>query len=165
MIDCPLTLIVDTPGEYWFSIIPQNDFGPSGQTGIANSFIGDETLAMQANPGEGFGFGSIQQLDGELALRLSSGTVVDPCDNPLLNKCSSDANGDNIVSLTDLLVIISEWGLCGDGTYRPQGDIAPIPNGDCCVNLLDLLAVIAIKHHENIKRLLNRTENKIKLSK
>ena len=28
-----------------------------------------------------------------------------------------------------------------------------------------LLAVIVIKHHENIKRLLNRTENKIKLSK
>ena len=28
-----------------------------------------------------------------------------------------------------------------------------------------LLALIIIKHHENIKRLLNRTENKIKLSK
>jgi len=31
--------------------------------------------------------------------------------------------------------------------------------------LIYLLAVIVIKHHENIKRLLNRTENKIKLSK
>ena len=31
--------------------------------------------------------------------------------------------------------------------------------------LLYLLVVIVIKHHENIKRLLNRTENKIKLSK
>ena len=30
--------------------------------------------------------------------------------------------------------------------------------------LIYLLAVIVIKHHENIKRLLNRTENKIKLS-
>ena len=33
------------------------------------------------------------------------------------------------------------------------------------VLLIYLLAVIVIKHHENIKRLLNRTENKIKLSK
>ena len=31
--------------------------------------------------------------------------------------------------------------------------------------LIYLLAIIVIKHHENIKRLLNRTENKIKLSK
>ena len=31
--------------------------------------------------------------------------------------------------------------------------------------LIYLLAVIVIKHYENIKRLLNRTENKIKLSK
>tara|TARA_Y100000996_G_C22322393_1_gene560910 strand:+ start:165 stop:734 length:570 start_codon:yes stop_codon:yes gene_type:complete len=31
--------------------------------------------------------------------------------------------------------------------------------------LIYLLAVIVIKHHENIKRLLNGTENKIKLSK
>ena len=31
--------------------------------------------------------------------------------------------------------------------------------------LIYLLAVIVIKHRENIKRLLNRTENKIKLSK
>jgi len=31
--------------------------------------------------------------------------------------------------------------------------------------LIYLLAVVVIKHHENIKRLLNRTENKIKLSK
>ena len=31
--------------------------------------------------------------------------------------------------------------------------------------LISLLAIIVIKHHENIKRLLNGTENKIKLSK
>ena len=143
LIDCPLTLIVDTPGEYWFSIIPQNDFGPSGQTGIANSYIGDGTLAMQANPGEGFGFGPLQQLAGELAFRLTSGTVENPCENPLPNDCASDSNGDNVVSLTDLLLVISQWGVCGDGTLRPEGDIAPLPNGDCCVNLTDLLAVIS----------------------
>ena len=48
--------------------------------------------------------------------------------------------------------------------------IAPIHfivNGDnyIAIFLIYLLAVIVIKHHENIKRLLNRTENKIKLSK
>ena len=48
--------------------------------------------------------------------------------------------------------------------------IAPIyfiVKGDnyTAIFLIYLLAVIVIKHHENIKRLLNRTENKIKLSK
>ena len=48
--------------------------------------------------------------------------------------------------------------------------IAPlyfIVEGDnyIAIFLIYLLAVIVIKHHENIKRLLNRTENKIKLSK
>ena len=48
--------------------------------------------------------------------------------------------------------------------------IAPIHfivNGDnyIAIFLIYLLAVIVIKHHENIKRLLNGTENKIKLSK
>lgn len=143
LIECPVTLVLDAEGEYWFSLIPQNDFGPSGQTGIANSFIGDGIQAIQANPGEGFGFGSLQQLDGELALRLSSGTVADPCETPLRANCTSDVNGDNIVSLPDLLIVISEWGLCGDGTFRPQGDIAPLPNGDCCVNLTDLLSIIS----------------------
>lgn len=143
LIECPTTLIVETPGDYWVSFIPQNDFGPSGQTGIANSYIGDETTAMQANPGEGFGFGPLQSLSVNLAIRLSSGSVADPCDEPLSNSCAADANGDNIVALEDLLVIISNWGVCGDGTYRPVGDVAPLPNGDCCVNLSDLLAVIA----------------------
>ena len=48
--------------------------------------------------------------------------------------------------------------------------IAPIyfiVKGDnyIAIFLIYLLAVIVIKHHENIKRLLNGTENKIKLSK
>jgi len=48
--------------------------------------------------------------------------------------------------------------------------IAPIyfiVQGDnyIAIFLIYLLVVIVIKHHENIKRLLNRTENKIKLSK
>ena len=48
--------------------------------------------------------------------------------------------------------------------------IAPIyfiVHGDnyIAIFLIYLLAVIVIKHRENIKRLLNRTENKIKLSK
>ena len=38
-------------------------------------------------------------------------------------------------------------------------------NNYIAIFLIYLLAVIVIKHHENIKRLLNRTENKIKLSK
>ena len=48
--------------------------------------------------------------------------------------------------------------------------IAPIyfiinTNNYIAIFLIYLLAVIVVKHSENIKRLLNRTENKIKLSK
>ncbi len=48
--------------------------------------------------------------------------------------------------------------------------IAPIyfiinTNNYIAIFLIYLFAVIVVKHSENIKRLLNRTENKIKLSK
>ena len=44
--------------------------------------------------------------------------------------------------VSDVLAIIGAWGDCGDGTYRPTGDIAPMPNGDCCVTVADVLAVV-----------------------
>jgi hypothetical protein len=50
--------------------------------------------------------------------------------------CPADINGDNVVSITDLLAVISAWGHTGPH----PADV----NGDNIVNVADLLAVIAM---------------------
>jgi hypothetical protein len=66
----------------------------------------------------------------------------DPCQEPL-PFCNGDVapiGGDGLVNVDDLLAVINTWGQTGPP--RPQGDAAPLPNGNCLVNVDDLLAVI-----------------------
>ena len=62
--------IVLPAGTYYFAVIPWNDYGTNGQTGIAGSTLGDGTC-YQANPNGGFGFGTWQEADGNAGYRLS----------------------------------------------------------------------------------------------
>jgi len=63
---------VDLPaGEYYFAIIPWNNYGENGQTGIKGSTLGDGTF-YQANPNGGFGFGAWQQGTGNAAYRVNT---------------------------------------------------------------------------------------------
>jgi hypothetical protein len=76
------------------------------------------------------------------------GGQSNPCDSLLPAVCSADVSGpdgvpDGLVNVQDLLTVIGNWGQVGDGTFRPQGDCAPMDYGDCTVNVQDLLAVIA----------------------
>ncbi len=137
-------------GSYWFSIIPSNSFGTDGQTGLFESLNGDSTLSNQANPNEGFGWpeGPLRELNYNAAFRLYDDIFIDPCTKQLSSFCVEDVDNDGFVSILDLLEIISQWEVCGDGTYRPSGDIAPMPNGDCCVNILDLLAIVSAWNFE-----------------
>ncbi|MCP4758021.1 MAG: hypothetical protein GY876_00985 [Planctomycetes bacterium] len=64
---------------------------------------------------------------------------VDPCDIPL-GFCPEDIDGNHVVDVDDMLAGLGSFGLCGDGTFRPAGDV----NGDCCVNVDDLLQLIAV---------------------
>jgi hypothetical protein len=60
-------------GEYYFAVIPWNDFSANGQTGISNytgAEVGDGVF-WQANPNGGFGFGPWQQGAGDSAYRLT----------------------------------------------------------------------------------------------
>jgi hypothetical protein len=60
-------------GEYYFAVIPWNNFGTNGQTGIADyagGTVGD-VVYWQANPNGGFGFGPFQQGVGDAAYRLT----------------------------------------------------------------------------------------------
>ena len=61
----------------------------------------------------------------------------DPCDLPV-EFCPEDIDHNGEIGIDDVLQILLHWGECGDGTYRPVGDI----NGDCCVEILDVLQII-----------------------
>lgn len=128
------------------SIIPTNEFGVNGQTGMAISVADYGAFATQNNPNGGFGFGDCQDTGENAAIRLTGG-AGDPCSGALAAVCAADVSGadgspDGAVNVSDLLAVIANWGQSGDGTFRPVGDCAPMPNGDCQVNVSDLLAVI-----------------------
>lgn len=132
-------------GMNYAAAIPVNEFGVNGQTFTSSSNIGDSNC-WQANPAGGFGFGAIQVAANNLMYRINGGTG-DPCDLPLSATCSGDISGpdgtpDGFVSVDDVLAVIGTFGQTGDGTFRPQGDVAPLPSGDCAVSVDDLLAVI-----------------------
>jgi hypothetical protein len=131
-------------GTNWVSMIPTNEFATGGQTGVADSNLGDGTLGWQANPGGGFGMpGNMQEMAGEAAYRVASDGVADPCGSALPQPCPADLDGDGQVAVPDILIVIGNWGDVGDGTYRPAGDCAPLPNGNCATDVADVLAVVA----------------------
>jgi hypothetical protein len=70
---------------------------------------------------------------------IPGGAPIDPCDLPLGN-CPEDIDQDGIVGVGDILAVIDTFADTGDGTYRPSGDV----NGDCTVNVEDLLQVVAV---------------------
>ena len=76
-----------------------------------------------------------------LALLFSERSIAsfgsDPCDEPV-PFCPEDINQNGEIEINDVLQILINWDVCGDGTFRPIGDI----NGDCCVDILDVLQII-----------------------
>ena len=133
-------IMAQNAGMNYVSLIPTNEFGVNGQTGVGIGFTGDLN-SWQANPNGGFGFGAIQIVASNAAIRVLSGSS-DPCDQPLGN-CPNDIAGpnggpDGLVAVDDILSVIGTFGECGDGTFRPIGDV----DGDCCVNVDDLLAIV-----------------------
>ena len=62
---------------------------------------------------------------------------IDPCDLPL-GDCPEDVNDDQVVDVDDMLATLGSFGQCGDGTFRPVGDV----DGDCCTTVDDLLAIV-----------------------
>ena len=130
------------PGQQWIAVIPANEFGTNGQTGVGVSTVADDGTCIQANPGGGFGFGPYQAVGTAAAYRVAGGAPADPCTFPLPETCAADVDGDGSVAVSDVLAIIGQWGSCGDGSFRPSGDVAPMPNGDCCVTVADVLAVV-----------------------
>ena len=129
-------------GDNWVSMVPANPFATNGQTGTADALVGDGVMGWQANPGGGFGMpGNMQEMTNEAAYRIHSAGNADPC-TYALGYCPEDINNSGFVDVDDILAIIGTFGQGGDGTFRPAGDIFPLPNGDCAVTVDDILALI-----------------------
>jgi hypothetical protein len=137
------SVMANQAGTNYVGLVPSNEFGTNGQTGMAIGFEGDLNC-WQANPAAGFGF-TLQPALNNLAMRVLSGSS-DPCDIPL-GDCPNDITGpngvpDGLINVDDVLGVIGTFNEVGDGTSRPQGDCNPLPSGNCAVDVDDLLAVI-----------------------
>ncbi|MFQ5807676.1 MAG: dockerin type I domain-containing protein, partial [Phycisphaerae bacterium] len=102
---------------------------------------------------EGFGFFTLYCQAGQLGLGpLDNLNMVDyvPCDDVhacvtdwaigYVNPCVGDLNGDGVVNLSDLAILLSSYGKCeGEPGYIPEADLEP----DGCVNLTDLAVLLA----------------------
>ncbi|MCH2136956.1 MAG: hypothetical protein MK101_10315, partial [Phycisphaerales bacterium] len=75
------------------------------------------------------------------SINCSPSMGPDPCDEEL-PPFASDVDRDFDCDVDDLLAVLGSFGQTGDGSFRPTGDVAPLPNGDCTVNVDDLLMVL-----------------------
>jgi len=145
--DTPVDVPFDVAaGTYLVVEFQFHDSGVEPGNWPANTTTATETTYIKADACgltaytdvAGIGFPDSQMI---MCLNATLGQF-DPCDVPLPTVCAADVDGDGAVAVSDVLAIIGSWGICGDGTFRPTGDIAPMPNGDCCVNVGDVLAVV-----------------------
>ncbi len=145
--DTPVDSPIDVPaGSYLVVEIQIPDTGTDAGVWPASTETATETTYLKADECGISAYTDVAAIgfpDSQMIICLNATLGdFDPCDAPLPTLCTEDVDGDMVVAVGDLLTIIGNWGECGDGTYRPVGDVAPLPNGDCCVNVSDLLAVI-----------------------
>lgn len=96
--------------EQYIGVLPQNVFATNGQTGVAESLIGDGVYGYQANPGGGFGFGPWQQTESKFAYRLIGQCVEGfDCNQNGIDDCielddgtASDCNYNAILDVCDI---------------------------------------------------------------
>ena len=143
VIDLSSNPLVVYPGTNYIAVIPVNDYSENGQTYIG-SYLGSDGdgISWIANPDAGYSNWTLIVNKFDHAYRIVGGQN-DPCTSAL-PACPEDINTDGVINVSDLLEIIGNYGAQGDGTFRPVGDIAPTPNGDCLVNTVDLLALINV---------------------
>ena len=71
---------------------------------------------------------------------IAAGTLPDKDGNGIPDECEipGDIDGDGMVGVSDLLLLLAAWGLCADCDNCPA-DL----NGDCTVGIADLLILLA----------------------
>ena len=121
-IDEPLAADADTDGDIDVAadFFMQLASDGHGHFDVTNVFLGD----VYVDTGWPFGWQYVEidriYMDGYIDI------------TPIFNPCPADINDDGMVNVTDILIVIENWG--GSG----RGDI----NGDDIVNVTDLLEVV-----------------------
>jgi hypothetical protein len=64
-------------GDYFLSVVPINEFGINGVTGILTALTGGDN-GYQANPSEGWGFGSLYMTGANYAYSLEGSAIPGP---------------------------------------------------------------------------------------
>ncbi|MCH8164456.1 MAG: FG-GAP repeat protein [Planctomycetes bacterium] len=106
-----------------------------------------EDIALIKGGGKAYVFAGIQGLDcndnGEPdACDIFDETSEDQNGNGIPDECElpGDLNGDGVVGILDLLILLAAWGPCNEPCPPAcAGDL----NGNCTVNVLDLLILLA----------------------
>ncbi len=117
-----------------------SDGGPGH--GFGSSSV-SEDIALIRGGGKAYIFAGIQGLDcndnGEPdACDIFDGTSDDGNGNGVPDECDGDLNGDGVVGILDLLILLSAWGPCPD----PPDDCPADLDSDGAVGILDLLALL-----------------------
>ena len=109
-------------------------YGPSGH---GSSITGADSATLTINNVQNDDLGQYDcVLSNACGSELSTAATLafnngGPC-------CPADFTGDDVVNISDLLIVVSFWGPCPGGC---DADIAP-PGGNGTVNIEDLLAVV-----------------------
>ncbi|MCH7604233.1 MAG: hypothetical protein IIB54_15870, partial [Planctomycetes bacterium] len=101
--------------------------------------------ALIKGGGKGYVFAGVQGLDcndnGQPDdCDIFDGTSDDLNNNGIPDECETpgDLDGDGVVGVKDLLILLGAWGSCPDCDNCPA-DL----NGDCLVGVLDLLILLS----------------------
>ncbi|MCH7849872.1 MAG: hypothetical protein IIB53_16110, partial [Planctomycetes bacterium] len=135
-----------TNGKSWQEIekFTASDTGAGDSFGSSVS-LSDDTAVIKGG-GKGYIFAGMSGLDcndnGEPdACDIFNGTSSDENNNGIPDECDSipgDINGDGVVGVKDLLILLANWGSCGDCQDCPA-DL----DRDCAVGVSDLLILLS----------------------
>jgi predicted outer membrane repeat protein len=133
----------------------------AGQSGGALYVAADNTLiatscTITGNSAQADGGGALVEPQGTLNLATTticknepnnvSGDWIDQGGNEICDKkpdpIPGDTNGDSVVNVADLLIVINGWGACPQPCPPSLPKCPADTNEDCLVNVLDLLTVI-----------------------
>jgi hypothetical protein len=120
------TPLLQAGQHYW---LMAESSAPPQHNGVWNWSASSTGMMSICNGGNGCTWSPASS--GAVVAVIVEGTPLNP----------ADINGDGIVNVNDLLIVINSWGACPPTPQNCPADIAP-PGGDGVVNVNDLLLVI-----------------------
>ena len=133
-------------GRAWNEVakLTASDAGPAGNFGGSVSLSGD--YAVIKGSGKGYIFVGLEGIDCNEnnepdACDIFNGDSLDDNGNGIPDECDSilgDIDGDGTVGANDLLILLANWGRCGDCDDCPA-DL----DDNCTVGASDLLILLS----------------------